>query len=543
MSYSTAVSDPGVGGIAWAIDTIAGVSFGRVKVAFGIEGAAVDVSASNPLPITAASLPLPSGAATSAKQDSLITLIAGGLPAALAAGGGLKIEGVAGGVAVPVSAASLPLPSGAATEASLAAAAASLSILDDWDETDRAKVNLIVGQAGIAAGAGAVGATVPRVTLASDDPAVALLTLLSALIQTEDAAHLSGHKGIMFLAVRNDTHATLAGTDGDYIPLCVSSAGGLYVEIQNNASVVVASALPAGTNNIGDVDVLTVPTDPFGANADAASATGSISAKLRFIAATGIPVTSCALPTGAATAANQTTIIGHVDGIETLLAGGLPAALGAGGGLKVDGSGTALPVSLASVPSHAVTNAGTFAVQVDGAALTSLQLLDDAIFSDDAAFTPGTSKGLAVGFQADDTATDSVDEGDFGVARMTLDRKVYTVSEADSASIRVSGTACTPKFAIIDAATSGDNTLVSAVASKKIRVLSLFLVSAGTVNARFESGAGGTALTGQMNLIANTGFVLPENRYGWFETASNTLLNLELSAAVSVDGCITYIEV
>lgn len=37
------------------------------------------------------------------------------------------------------------------------------------------------------------------------------------------------------------------------------------------------------------------------------------------------------------------------------------------------------PVSLASVPSHAVTNAGTFAVQVDGAALTSLQLLDDAV--------------------------------------------------------------------------------------------------------------------------------------------------------------------
>lgn len=50
-------------------------------------------------------------------------------------------------------------------------------------------------------------------------------------------------------------------------------------------------ALAAGTNNIGDVDVLTVPSDPFGANADAASATGSISAKLRFIASTGIPIT------------------------------------------------------------------------------------------------------------------------------------------------------------------------------------------------------------------------------------------------------------
>jgi hypothetical protein len=38
-----------------------------------------------------------------------------------------------------------------------------------------------------------------------------------------------------------------------------------------------------------------------------------------------------------------------------------------------------LPVSLASVPSHPVTNAGTFAVQVDGSALTALQLIDDSI--------------------------------------------------------------------------------------------------------------------------------------------------------------------
>jgi len=60
-------------------------------------------------------------------------------------------------------------------DTSTSAATTALQIIDDWDESDRAKVNLIVGQAGIAAGAGAVAATVPRVTLASDDPAVALL--------------------------------------------------------------------------------------------------------------------------------------------------------------------------------------------------------------------------------------------------------------------------------------------------------------------------------------------------------------------------------
>ena len=45
--------------------------------------------------------------------------------------------------------------------------------MDDWDESDRAKVNLIVGQAGIAAGSGTNGATVPRVTLATDDQTAA----------------------------------------------------------------------------------------------------------------------------------------------------------------------------------------------------------------------------------------------------------------------------------------------------------------------------------------------------------------------------------
>ncbi len=49
--------------------------------------------------------------------------------------------------------------------------------------------------------------------------------------------------------------------------------------------------------NEAQVDVLTVPTDPFGANADAASATGSISAKLRAIA-TALGVTAFDLGVG-----------------------------------------------------------------------------------------------------------------------------------------------------------------------------------------------------------------------------------------------------
>jgi hypothetical protein len=125
----------------------------------------------------------------------------------------------------------------------------------------------------------------------------------------------------------------------------------------------------------------------------------------------------------------------------------------------------------------------------------------------------------------------------------TDDLKIYSGREGTDFLYGENGARLTPKFAKIDAATSGDNTLVAAVSGKKIRVLQLFLVSSGTVATRFESGAGGTALTGQMNLIANTGYSLPYSPVGLFETAAGELLNLELSGAVSVDGSLTYIEV
>lgn len=97
--------------------------------------------------------------------------------------------------------------------------------------------------------------------------------------------------------------------------------------------------------------------------------------------------------------------------------------------------------------------------------------------------------------------------------------------------------------AAISAASSGDNTLVAAVASKKIKVLSLVLIAAGDVDVRLESGASGTALTGVIELgAAGNGFVLPPSLPGmhWLETAAGELLNLELDGAVQVSGFIVY---
>ena len=59
--------------------------------------------------------------------------------------------------------------------------------------------------------------------------------------------------------------------------------------------------------------------------------------------------------------------------------------------------------------------------------------------TDDTAFTPGTSNVTPAGFFADETATDSVDEGDVGAARMTLDRKQINASEFKEDAVFVDG--------------------------------------------------------------------------------------------------------
>jgi hypothetical protein len=48
---------------------------------------------------------------------------------------------------------------------------------------------------------------------------------------------------------------------------------------------------------------------------------------------------------------------------------------------------------------------------------------DSGVYQDDAVFTPGTSYVVSSGYLADESSPDSVNEGDVGIARMTLDRK------------------------------------------------------------------------------------------------------------------------
>jgi hypothetical protein len=218
---------PGAGKTV-ATDDVGGIQYQRVKACYGVDGAATDVSDTNPMPI----------------DD---------------AGGTLTVD-------------SLQLPAA-----------------------------LVGGRLDVV-----VGAALPTGTNNIGD--VDVLTMPGTF--AEDAAHVSGDVGVQMLAVRKVTPANLSGTDGDYEPLQISAGrlwtsttvtGTLDTDLYANCSnadgggdigrlLVVggtdgannqtlsldttgALKLATGTNNIGDVDVLTLP----GAFAeDAAHASGDI---------------------------------------------------------------------------------------------------------------------------------------------------------------------------------------------------------------------------------------------------------------------------
>jgi hypothetical protein len=96
-----------------------------------------------------------------------------------------------------------------------------------------------------------------------------------------------------------------------------------------------------------------------------------------------------------------------------------------------------------------------------------------------------------------------------------------------------------PQHAILGAATAGFNTLVAAVAGKRILVENYNLSSAGVVLHRWFSGTT-TALTGTANYTTtsyvNSGYC-PS---GHFMTAAGESLVGSMSASVVLQGHLTY---
>ncbi len=91
------------------------------------------------------------------------------------------------------------------------------------------------------------------------------------------------------------------------------------------------------------------------------------------------------------------------------------------------------------------------------------------IHVDDSAFTVGTDSVGAAGYLADEAAPDSVDEGDVGIARMTLDRKQLNV--------------------IVDATTDSQRLAVNASGEAQVDVAAHALTNANAVPVSKDNGA------------------------------------------------------
>lgn len=94
------------------------------------------------------------------------------------------------------------------------------------------------------------------------------------------------------------------------------------------------------------------------------------------------------------------------------------------------------------------------------------------------------------------------------------------------------------KYAFVNPATSGSNTVVAAFPNGKIKVLSVGIISTSANIVKFTSAT--TDISAANALAANGGMVLPYNEEGWFITTVGEALNINLTVSAPVGVTITY---
>lgn len=258
-------------------------------------------------------------------------------------------------------------------------------------------------------------------------------------------------------ATMANSEPVVIASDQSTVPVSLASVPSHAVTNAGTFAVQNTASTPAGTNNIGDVDVLTVNgvAPAFGTGLR-----GATVQRVTIATDDSVPVTNSGI----------TTIAGAVSGTE----------------MQVD----VLTMPTVTVNSHAVTNAGTFATQVDGAALTALQLIDDPVLADDAAFTLSTSKGnvmAGVAVNTDGTDPTAVSaEGDAAAVRTDVNR-ILLVNETHPRFWHVSA----------DYASAQTNTSVKASpgASLSLYITDIQISNGATAgNITLLDGSGGTVL-------------------------------------------------
>lgn len=242
-----------------------------------------------------------------------------------------------------------------------------------------------------------------------------------------DSAAGSTDTGVALLAVRDDALTTLTPTDGDYTNLRVDSTGALHVRLTAGGVSGIAddAAFTPGTTEgvmfFAELDDTSPDSvDEGDGGALRMSANRNLYVRIRDNAGNERGLN---IDTNGALAATVTNATASNLNAQVVGAAAADAAV-SGNPVYVAGRGSNTTPTAMSAQNDVTPLWLTLA----GATVVSGDVVDDA------AFTPGTSRVVPIAFQADETATDSVDEGDAGAPRMTLDRKVITTPYVHAAA-------------------------------------------------------------------------------------------------------------
>jgi hypothetical protein len=201
------------------------------------------------------------------------------------------------------------------------------------------------------------------------------------------------------------------------------------------------------------------------------------------------------------------------------------------------------PVSLASVPSHAVTNAGTFVVQENGAALTALQLIDNVVLAEDAAHVSGDAGIQSLAVRNDSDTSLAGTTGDY--TPLQVDSNGYlkvnikagagsggTASTDDAAFTAGSGSG-TPMMGFVtsDSVDSGDVGVIGMLANRQVKV-TLYDSAGSEVSVGSSPTSTGTSTTDNLLVMLMRIVKLLE---------SNAVVDQQQRQRISVDGFVATV--
>lgn len=297
-----------------------------------------------------------------------------------------------------------------------------------------------------------------------------------------------------------------------------------------------------------------------------------------------VDVVSSALPTGAATESTLSTLNGKVTACNTgavVLASGVLTSIT--NSVAVTGTfwQATQPISAAALPLPSgaatestlatldgkVTACNTGAVVVSSGTITSITNSVAVTGTFWQATQPVSGTVTAVGSAAEDANASgnpvlvagrydatarALEDTDVGTLSVTPEGNLMAAAACQSSWVYDGSVRCTVKRAMVATSTDGA-TLIAAVVSKKFRILSFSIVTTSTTATNFwledADGADVYADSTGIPLDADggsgpAGFVLGENRGGWFQTATaNKNLIIKLTVAQKVVVALTYIEV